>query len=99
VSVVASSPRGHLHLIKAKQVKREPEWVPPLKEVATQIALRSNVDPEDFLGQRMAMRVSFEEVPPASLEFALVWSRAEVVKVERRWEQERTGVEVERQRH
>lgn len=37
----------------------------------------------------MAMRASFEEVQPASLEFVLAWSRREAEEVERRRARER----------
>ena len=38
---------------------------------ATQIALRSEDDPKEFSGLCMALRASFEDVPPASLDFAI----------------------------
>jgi hypothetical protein len=63
--------------------KKEPEWEPPQDTAATQRALWDNDDPEEFPGQVMAMRAYFEEVPPASLEFALAWCKAEAEMEER----------------
>ena len=65
-------------------LKKEADRVPPSPEASRQLALRSNEDPEEYPGQRMAMRASMEVVQPAPLHFALEWSRQDAQAAERR---------------
>lgn len=86
-----SPPRGTLSFVRpkpepgagssrVKKPKPEPVWQPPPAYAATQLQLKAPEDPEDFPGQREVERASFHDVPPASLEFALAWSKAEAEK-------------------
>ena len=54
--------------------REEKEWTPPLEYKEAALQLRNDEDPEEFPGQRIAERASFEAVPLAMEEFTVPWS-------------------------